>query len=103
MGHTTFCYDDMEVQSLIQVDSQKPVEFLVAMEGFVGCQGCTVSMETVGMIQGLGMDTVDGRRLRLTVTSEMLGGTALKVSSLLLYWCHNYVILTGKIDFMMQF
>ena len=65
------------------MDSQKPVEFLVAVEGFIGCEGCTVSVEKVGVVQGMGIDDSVGRRLRLTVTSEMLGGTALKVS----YFC----------------
>ena len=73
----TYWYNDVIP---IQVDSQKPVEFLVAVEGFIGCEGCTVSVEKVGVVQGMGIDDSMGRRLRLTVTSEMLGGTALKVS-----------------------
>ena len=43
-------------------------------------QGCSVSLKTVGIIQGMCVRDSIGRSLRLTVTSEVLGGTALKVT-----------------------
>ena len=58
----------------------KPIEFKVALEGFVTCQSCVISMDTVGRLQGMTLEDTDHRPLRLSVTSEMLGGTALKVS-----------------------
>ena len=42
-------------------------------------QGCTVSLSTVGRVEGLLVRDARGRPVRLTVTSEVLGGTALKV------------------------
>ena len=38
-----------------------------------------MSLSTVGIIQGMNVKDAKGRFLRLTVTSEVLGGSALKV------------------------
>ena len=58
----------------------RSIEFKVALEGFVYCQSCVVSMDTVGRPQGMSLEDTEKRPLRLSVTSEVLGGTALKVS-----------------------
>ena len=42
-------------------------------------QGCSVSLDTVGIIQAMTVKDPRGRALRLTVTSEVLGGSALRV------------------------
>lgn len=55
------------------------IEFKVGLEGFVNCQSCVVSMDTVGRPQSMSLEDSEGRALRLSVTSEVLGGTALKV------------------------
>ena len=50
------------------------------MESFQNCHGCVVSPEKVGLPQSLIVeDSTNRRQLRLSVSSEMLGGTALKV------------------------
>lgn len=68
------------LNSYSQVDSQKPIEFAVAMESFEHCHGCVVSPEKVGLPLSLIVeDSTHNRPLRLSVTTEMLGGTALKV------------------------
>lgn len=61
------------------MDSSKPIDFMIAMESFISCQGCTVSLQDVGVVQSMTMEDAEGRPLGLTVTSEVLGGTALKV------------------------
>ena len=58
----------------------KPIDFTIAMEGFKHSQGCTVSLENIGIPQSMALEDSDGRPLRLTVNSEMMGGCALKVS-----------------------
>ena len=50
------------------------------MESFERCHGCIVSPEKVGLPLSMIVEDSDNRSLRLSVTSEMLGGTALKVS-----------------------
>ena len=62
------------------MDSLKPIEFMTAVEGFIGCHGCVVSHDKVGFPLSMVMEDAAGRQLRLTVTSEVLGGTALKVT-----------------------
>lgn len=66
---------------MYSVDSQQPVEFDVALENFERCQGCMVSLERVGFPQSMLLEDYQGRSLRLTVTTEMMGGCALKVSA----------------------
>lgn len=53
--------------------------FMMVIERLWYLQGCTVSLTTVGRVEGLIVKDERGRPLRLTVTSEVLGGTALKV------------------------
>ena len=43
-------------------------------------QGCSVSLSSVGVVQGMTVRDGRGRPLRLSVTTEVLGGTALRVS-----------------------
>lgn len=58
----------------------RSIEFKVALEGFVYCQSCVASMDTVGRPQAMSLEDTEKRPLRLSVISEVLGGTALKVS-----------------------
>jgi hypothetical protein len=54
------------------------------MESFEHCHGCVVSPEKVGLPLSLIVeDSTHNRPLRLSVTTEMLGGTALKVIKLI--------------------
>ena len=64
---------------MYSVDSQQPVEFDVALESFERCQGCVVSLDRVGFPQGVLLEDYQGRSLRLTVTTDVMGGCALKV------------------------
>ena len=58
------------------------------MESFEHCHGCVVSPEKVGLPLSLIVeDSTHNRPLRLSVTTEMLGGTALKVSKQKQKWC----------------
>ena len=62
-----------------QVDSMQPVEFQAFLEGFTACQICTVSLIDVGVVQSMILEDPRGKPLRLTITLEALGGTAMKV------------------------
>ena len=65
--------------AVYSVDSLHPVEFDVALENFERCQGCVISLEKVGVPQSVLLEDYEGRSLRLTVATEMMGGCALKV------------------------
>ena len=69
----------IQIFVLSQVDSLQPVEFLVAIENFLKCQGCIVSLQDVGVIRSMMMDDTRGSPLQLKVTTEVLGGGAMKV------------------------
>ena len=53
----------------------------------VSSQGCSVSIARVGVVQGMIVGDAMGRPLRLTVTTEVLGGSALKVHHALFTIC----------------
>lgn len=67
--------------AMYSVDSQSPIEFDIALENFESCQGCVVSLERVGFPQSIIMEDYQRRPLRLTVRTEMMGGSAIKVRS----------------------
>ncbi len=70
------------------------------MESFEHCHGCVVSPEKVGLPLSLIVeDSTHNRPLRLSVTTEMLGGTALKViekNNLYGFWSVMYNYLENK-------
>ena len=55
----------------------KPVEFRVAMEPFTSPHSCSVSVATVGLGQSLVLEDSKFHPLKLSITTEILGGTAL--------------------------
>ena len=65
----------------------KAVEFRVALDGFVTCQSCIVSMDTVGRLQMMTLEDSNQRSLKLSVSCEPVGGTAIKVSTIDMYVC----------------
>ena len=62
------------------MDPSKPLDFKISMEGYDQCQGCVASLKDAGIILSMTMTSHEGRTLRLTVTSEVIGLIALKVS-----------------------
>lgn len=65
--------------TVYSVNSVCPVEFDIALESFERCQGCVVALDRVGFPQSMVIEDFQGRPLRLTVTTEAIGGSALKV------------------------
>lgn len=65
--------------AVYSVDSLFPVEFDVALESFKHCQSCVVSPDRVGIPQSMVLEDYQGKPLRLTVTTEMIGGSAIRV------------------------
>ena len=59
----------------------KAIEFRVALDGFVTCQSCIVSTDTVGRLQMMTLEDSNQRPLKLSVSCEPVGGTAIKVSN----------------------
>ena len=57
----------------------QPVEFQVYLEGFPSCQVCTVSLLDVGVVKSVVLEDPQRKPLKLTITLEALGGTAMKV------------------------
>ena len=64
----------------LKVDPSKQLDFKISMEGYEQCQGCVVSLKEAGIILSMTVTSAEGRTLRLTVTSEVVGVSALKVS-----------------------
>ena len=63
------------------MDPLRSITFTVTkLEGFVNCDECTVTSEDVGTLRRMTVTDVDNRPLTLVVTTELLGGCALKVS-----------------------
>ena len=67
------------------VDCLSLVEFDVALEGFENCQGCVVSPDRVGIPHSIVLEDFKGRPLRLIVTTEAMGGSAIKVCRVCAY------------------
>ena len=65
--------------AVYSVDSLSPMELEVVLEGFEKCQGCVVSPDRIGVPQSLVLEDYHGRPLRLTITTSIMGGSALKV------------------------
>jgi uncharacterized membrane protein YgcG len=68
-----------QIITVYSVDSLCPVEFDIALENFERCQGCVVGLDRVGILQSMVVEDYQGRSLRLTVNTEAIGGSALKV------------------------
>lgn len=66
--------------AVYSVSLQPAVEVDFALEGFERCQGCVISADRLGFLQSVVMEDYQGRPLRLSVTTEMIGGGALRVS-----------------------
>ncbi len=66
--------------TVYSVNTLLPFEFDVAIENFHQCQGCIVSLKKIGIPQSMLLKDYKGRSIRLTVTTEMTGGSAIKVS-----------------------
>ena len=68
---------DMAVYS---VSLSSPLELDVAMEGFERCHGCSIASDRVGVPQSIVLEDYEGRPLRLSITTTMIGGGAIKVT-----------------------
>ena len=72
-------YCPLEAPTRVHVQTYYKQCTCVSIRNVCTLQGCTVSLNKVGIVQRVFVRDARKRTLRLTVTSEAVGGSALKV------------------------
>ena len=78
----TYTHTHIVVSSSTQLNPLHSVKFSVTkLEGFSSSEECTVSVEDVGVVRNLVVMDTRGRKLYLSVSTELIGRVSLKVNN----------------------